>query len=182
VLLWSFVLTMVVVIESKNKKVGMEEKLVLWYHDNRIVKWHDFIKCITQVYIQQRKNMLTEWLTNCMYILVAYIHGSVTDLCSVCYTVMHYWFSVSIMACLLWPCMNLQAVVIDFDLEIFGQGRCIIQSWVSLLYSNDNIWEVILIFKCPHGTLICFDKCTMSIIFRSFRESWIILLKSMKKN
>ena len=45
--------------------------------------------------------MLTEWLTDCLYILVAYIHGSVTDLYSVCYIVVQYWFSVCIMACLL---------------------------------------------------------------------------------
>ena len=45
--------------------------------------------------------MLTEWLTDCLYILIAYIRGSVTDLYSVCYIVVHYWFLVCIIACLL---------------------------------------------------------------------------------
>ena len=47
--------------------------------------------------------MLTEWLTDCLYNLVAYMRRSVTDLCSVCYTTVHYWFTVYIMVCLLSP-------------------------------------------------------------------------------
>jgi hypothetical protein len=71
--------------------------------DNKIVKWLVLLNELLRYIYNKRRNMLTEWLTNCLYILVAYMRGSVTDLCSVCYTTVHYWFTVYIMVCLLSP-------------------------------------------------------------------------------